>query len=604
MHTLLLSNISIDLSNKELVLQEENSWYTTEYFAKYSYPFKIALTDELNVAFGDILSYDSISYQRIIEGKYIFHNKVENVQLFVDSIEGREMSVSIKYEIEEFKSFQKQLNELNLEKKTVNNIYQHANSVIHSNFPQTNYNFPMIHTDKYKPEDTETFNFEKIINKRQNGLFVENEVIGTVMHNRNIIQPLPYLLYVLKQGFLGDGKVLEGDILSDPLLQKLLVYTSKDYFFKNTAPSESITITSIPDGLEMENVSHSYGFTKVFPVQSRGLFNVYGTITIGTYTGYQYDQPNTLPAHFRIKIDGEEVFTQVRTLQWLGIYTVDVNIDIPISSSGNIEIEIRTSDFGEDTIYCDLQLLPIYFYDTDGSKLTTIVNENKIDLTKAVPNISFGDFVSNVLKWFNYDIEEITKEKVVINKVEKAIDNAPIYDLTAFQKLEVSRTSNFNKSFSFKYADEENGIFVNESGVNSVLNVTSKKASNQIQFDCAVGKQEERDQIATAFFQSPTEDKLGVVIYSYNGDTNTTLEPTDLSIENIYYNYHSKWTTHRVFCVGYRISFVAPIEKIVEFNTKSKYYAYNNIFISKSFQKKEIQKDWFEVEIEGESLRL
>ena len=50
------------------------------------------------------------------------------------------------------------------------------------------------------------------------------------VYNKNIIHPMPYLLYVLKAGFKDAGFQLMGDILSDEHLLQRCIFTDKNYY--------------------------------------------------------------------------------------------------------------------------------------------------------------------------------------------------------------------------------------------------------------------------------------------------------------------------------------------------------------------------------------
>ena len=74
--------------------------------------------------------------------------------------------------------------------------------------------------------------FDGIINNRYqksgSWIFPRNEVVNdTDVANRNIIHPLPYLLYVLEIGFKDAGFILSGDVLNDEtsfLSDKLFIF--------------------------------------------------------------------------------------------------------------------------------------------------------------------------------------------------------------------------------------------------------------------------------------------------------------------------------------------------------------------------------------------
>lgn len=105
-----------------------------------------------------------------------------------------------------------------------------------------NYNFPQIHVDKIDTEDDIWFAFEKIINNYKDGDFLRNSVdLETdTTYNRNIMQPLAYVLHILKVGFADAGYAFEGDIKTDDTFKKLCVYADATYY--TTFEQESINI--------------------------------------------------------------------------------------------------------------------------------------------------------------------------------------------------------------------------------------------------------------------------------------------------------------------------------------------------------------------------
>src|SRR5690606_29165302 len=130
MHQIIIANTTVELSDKRLTITEENSWFSDSFFTKYTYPFEMIITDEINSKLGDVISTDSVTGIYKIDAKYVFYDKIENSTLYVENINKRTASVSLQYGMDEFPNFDKQLKELGLFKTTVPNIYTHANQVI------------------------------------------------------------------------------------------------------------------------------------------------------------------------------------------------------------------------------------------------------------------------------------------------------------------------------------------------------------------------------------------------------------------------------------------------------------------------------------------
>ena len=66
--------------------------------------------------------------------------------------------------------------------------------------------------------------------------------------------------------------------------------------------------------------------------------------------------------------------------------------------------------------------------DSTGVAVPTVSNENKIDLTRAVPNLNFVDFIKVVKNWFNYDLNVVGKV-AVMNPIENEINYQNTIDL-------------------------------------------------------------------------------------------------------------------------------------------------------------------------------
>ena len=109
-------------------------------------------------------------------------------------------------------NFDKKLSDLPLHNFEVLDIYQHANEAVEKSYPAVDYNFPKLYTDEYNLDSEEWKYFDSMINNRvqEQGktekVFPRNRVEnGMDVYNKNIIHPMPYLLYVLKAGFKDAG---------------------------------------------------------------------------------------------------------------------------------------------------------------------------------------------------------------------------------------------------------------------------------------------------------------------------------------------------------------------------------------------------------------
>lgn len=74
MKKFLNSDFELDLSSYDISTQEENHWFSTV-FTKYTLPFEVTLTSEIDEAFGFISWYNSKSIETYFKGYYFENGK-------------------------------------------------------------------------------------------------------------------------------------------------------------------------------------------------------------------------------------------------------------------------------------------------------------------------------------------------------------------------------------------------------------------------------------------------------------------------------------------------------------------------------------------------
>jgi len=611
MHKIITPKFEIDLQGYNISINEENSWFSDTFFTKYSYPFSLIITDEINKSLGDIISYDSKTAMYYLECQYVFYNKIESAFLIIESIERNLASVSLRYGMDDFPNFEKKLNELDLFSSNVSDIYTHANYIVTKKYPEVLYNYPQIHTDKYDGSTADYLGFLNILNNRKNGNFIRNTVETEndedVMYNRNIIQPLPYLMYLIKKGFSMSGLTLTGDIVSDNLLNKILIYAEKEPFVTKDIEGLSMTFsyddidentTSFPvpiSGLGFDAIKY-YNET-IITVTTPGKYNVIGQIDLRT-PNYNY------ASHFQVFKDNVLMFSkEVKFKPWESLVDFDF-----IHNSGSCEIKVVFSSQIDEfhTVY-DLQILPLYFINSNGEKETNLLNENIVDLNKVVPNITFGTLVNSVLNMFNYDVDNITSSEIEINRIDNSIKQNEIIDLSAYENINVIRKPNLDSAFLVKYDNEGDvdlgGFYIDKRTTKYVTKEFNDAVENIISFPVYPLQNELINDVYTAKSIQSGDDKLCFVIYDGMQDgNNLTLDPIALSIPNLINVYHYDWLNNRVKSVKYEITFIANINKLMDLTSKKRPYCYSNYHLIRNISKTQLTDDNFEFELETETL--
>jgi len=639
------SKFELDLSQFKISDTEENSWFSDSFFTKYSFPFDIDLVDDLNVAL-DFIEHHNSSPELYYEVMYTHNNFISKAIFEVEQLQ-QKLTCTLRFGFESLPSFGKKLSELSLQKLVLpsgTTIYDHANAVVVQTWPNVNYNFPQVHTDKISTDDSQWSAFEKIINNRKDGSFLINEVdeIEEVTYNRNIIQPLPYFLHILQRGFADDGYVLAGQILDDDLIKKATLYGDVDYF--SIVQFDSIFLYKMKeDATETGSVISPGTFTvntsfSVFSIQSnttivnplvnfrkfeynenlpnKGKYRISGTFSlvnnrfIDSYFRIKYR--NTVIYEFKIN----KKFTQDyydRVFRF-NVHEFAVDTTFETLSDGladDITIEIYTSDtWLTDKTFLDISIDMYLLNDQSGNPLSTVINKNEVDLKRAVPDMLFDDFVKGIKNWFNYDITKVVGNTIYMDRIEDNVNHNDALDFSMFEVKYPVRKYSKGNSFLLKFSDIDSKeytylpVFQNQSSVVS-SNYKVDDKTTTIEINALPLPHTSRNGVQTAHAFENNNSKMYLVPYNgLVGGNNYSLPINEYLIPAVHKSYWEKWFDFRINSVNYIWSFKCYVEKLESLTSKSKIRAYENIHILKVINKTEIAPDQFEVEFDSQTIRV
>ena len=606
MRKLIHSKFELDLSPFKISDTEENNWFSDSFFTKYSFPFSIDLTDDLDIAFDFILLYNS-NPQTYYELLYVHNNRIEKAVFEIESHQVK-LSATLRFGFEQLPSFDKKLSELSLAKFDLpigTTIFQHAESVITQTWPAVNYNFPQIHVDKYDPSDALWSGFEGIINNRVNGAFLTNTVdtVEDIIYNRNVMQPLPYWIYILQRGMIDDGYTLSGSILTDPRLQKATLFGDVDYYPPPTT-MDAITILQVSEDA-ISNTNGRMLFYSRNVLTHPGEYNIFGTIKAMWRSNFD--------AYFTIKYRSTVIYSVYAkdTNFWNGSRYESFNVDIYFETLvdlniNDIVIETYQLSTTEENVI-DLTISPVRLNDVAGVAIPNITNKNSVDLTRAVPDISFGDFVKVIKNWFNYDLT-IVGNLAIMNPIEDEINYNNSENLQFTEIKNPLRKFSQGKSFLLKFTDSDNkdykflSVFHNKENVVNSNYVTNDRTT-PIEINALPLPLLTRNAVHTAFALEQNNAKVYLVPYLglYNG--NNLAQPIiEYELPAVHLQYWKKWFDFRINSHSFTWAFKAWNEQIVNLKAKNKIFAYKKYHIIKTINKTEIQPDQYEIEIETEGL--
>jgi hypothetical protein len=600
MHKIVHSTFELDLTKYGLSFVEENYWFTDQFFTKYSFPFPIYLTAELIKTFGYFLDDNNEFVKTTFNVVYYFGNQKETAVFQIESQVGVRLEANLRYGFDELPNFNKKLSELPLEviaKTSIPNIYNHAKTIIPQIWPAVNYNYPQIHTDDYDTEELTWAAFGKKINNYVSGDFPVNEETLDGYVNRNIIQPLPYLLHVLTQGFLDAGFTLKGDLTTNEMVKKILLYKKTDYF---TIGSDILALVLRGNYTAVANEVEMIAFSNLMPEFT---YQVTGQIAIHTDTSGTPSQGPRIVSETLLIYKGTVLGSVDNSVSDVAFLDIDATFTTNTDTTQKLEFisYAMADDVISNEILFDLNIKRVL------NGVAEPVNIYKdVDLTRAVPDVTFGTLITELKKQLNIEVDPQGAD-IYLNFVEDKVNYNEAVDLSAKEVLKPSKRFNRLDSILLKYEAPSNEtvkfapIFQNNDGY---LNNDSLVNDNTetIEIDILPLTQKSVDLIETAFnFDDGGESKIYMCLYEGLQNTlNLTINNAPLLIPNLHILHHRKWFSFRLSSINYRWIFKMYLEQLATINKKV--FAYGRYHVVKSIEKTQISKDLFEVEIETETL--
>lgn len=603
MHKIIHSKFELDLSSFNLTTVKENYWFSDQFFTKYSYPAKMKLTETLIKVFGYFLDDTNQFNQTLFNVVYVKGSKTESAIFEITNQEGVILDFTIRFGFDELPNWDKNLRDLPLEYLEVEDINVHAKSIITQTWPAVNYNYPQIHTEKYDVEEEAWTAFGKIINRYASLNFPINTFTAEDFANRNIIQPLPHLLHVLITGFADAGYTLKGDILSNELVQKILIFVDTNYYNLINEAEQNIIINNI-DYVEFISPVASY-------YQEASLYNSkkYKVTGKAHYTNFSDDSGAF--SYVKISYKGIELFSKSQVSSRSGFFTYDINFEFDTNSDDDatqlLMFEASAPFHYRRGVIFDVKIERIL---EDGSKPTDEIHLlNKVDLSLTVPDMTFGNLVTEVKKEFNIGLEPVGSD-IYMNFIEDEVNYKYAVNLSAYEKMlsEVKKEFKSGNSYLLKYKDVDSEDYSYDVAFQNKDEIVYNDESvdddtEEIELNALPLPQKNIDGIETAFdFENGGDSELCFVLYAglNENELNLTEDSNELLIPNIHETFYKSWFNFRLNAVSRIWTFLMHEEELDKI--KKKIYAYSQFHIVKSIEESEIDKELYSVEIEVESL--
>lgn len=592
MHKIIHSSFELDLTPYGVSTVEENYWFSDQFFTKYSFPGTFKLEGELLKTFGNLLDDNAKFIETLFNVQYALGNQLESAIFEIESQIGKDVKFTFRYGFDELPNFDKKLAELPLEETAITDVYAHAKTIISQTWPAVNYNYPQLHTDKFDTTDATWLAFLKIINNYNGTDFLENTFENSLPINRNIIQPFPYFLHILKQGFLDAGFVLKGDILTNELVKKIIVYANTDYFDIDITTTDLNVLRSDYDSEDV--VNNHYEYAHQFNLAPDKKYKITGTVLLYPWTVAR-------SSTFSIKYNNQTI--RFAYNEWTKIKTLNIEAEFETKSSEGpnyvLDFAANCSSFtmipGQVLYNLKIEQLP----DENGER---VLLKEEVNLKNSVPDVTFGKLVTSFRNFFNLDINPIGKD-IFVNFIEDNVNYNDALDLSMFEVLKPKKSYQKEVSFLLKFADVSelsySPVFVNKEGVfydeKKVDDTTTEITNDVIPLP--------HKSIDNKFTTCALDNSSEIFITLYSGLINSLnlSEPNDdLLLINIFEFYYKNWINFRIQSKEYSWTFKMYLEEVLKI--KQKVFAYGRYMVVKTIDKTQISEDLFEVEIEAETL--
>ncbi len=598
----------LNLSGQKISVQDSNSRMNEKMFSKYFFPFEIYMNEEFLTAFGDFESYDTADLENTFEGTLLFENRIHEAKLILSTVEGKMITGQIDFGFEDLPNFNKKLAELPLAKFAVTDIYLFAKDICTKKYPETNFNFPRMYTSKYPPDQKVWDAFDGYYNDlKADGTEMRRNYIDELgeIYNVNIIHPTPHFLYVAKTGFADVNLTLAGDILTDPIFAQRWMFSGTDYFVSKQQKRLGFKFTSAEyDELFLKSGPEDYClYQKYNSIEKPGVYKIAGKVF--------FWRAGKMRANYVLKLNGNIIWSKIEpVMRSTAGYDIPLNFEINVTQE-NSELELYIfTQYHEDSWTHELADLLITskvledIASTDlGDESGVITNLNEIDLTRAVPDMTFGEFINHIRNRFNYEL--IVQDNLAI--MNRIGDKEPtdIKDFTAFE-VEYPKRELLNKrSYLLKSLDSDDGlqnsIYYDKDG--AFLNKEPKEDTNIIEsnviiLQTGVAKPMGYD---TAIIKKDTTDAIQLVWYDgLTGVQNNAKNPLGAEFPELFYSHWEKWLRQRIRGSRFQWKFYCDAE---QFNCliNNHIYAYKNIHNIVSWTK-DLVENTYEVDIISETI--
>lgn len=567
----------IDLSNLNVSFTEENNVFEGNLIKRYSFPFEIPFEDRYASFFLFLQSHNSAEVNNYIDGILTLNDKYHKAELVILSTQEK-VSVVIYYDYLILEGFNQKLKDLNWGTVPVgDDIYDFAEQTILEDYPDTKINFPKIYTPnlneshsayEYTPSG---INYKKENNDFQETFDGKGGGISTLLGDSvisfktNEMRPYLYLKEVVSHLFSELGLLVSGDFITNPIIEKCLLYHQNEIYFKNTDPID-IDEDFIHDIGDTSQVV----FDQTILLNDQGYYQLYFNLKVSNAT------PNTVltvATKFSFELFTRQDFVNIDgsgNCEQLLEYELNL---LPSLVGENVHIQVRHPNGSiADLSECIISLIP--------NKRP--IYKGEIELKDLLPDMTVNNFLIALKESFDIDTTfDLSSNTVNLNFFKTYTKNATIIDLSKFAIRKPSRIKNNKTGINVEYKDGEVIAFDKVGSLlDQQIGFESKSFSIQplklIDFE---GKWTAHDQsgLSFLFFQSndyaESLHELNGVSLSRSGFINQFL------FDKLFQELNGE---------DYELIVILPIHLSVKVRTDVKLWMYQNYYLVKKIDRQSV----------------
>jgi len=587
-----LTNHKIDLSRFGVSLNEESSLFSDNIYKSYSVPFSIPAEEEIIEMLG-LPDLDNITdVDTSVRGKIILPYTYYDAILFLGEIQGGQIECEISYGDAELAVYDRDLKDLPWPVQLVPEFGYgiEVNTKIVSTWPRYAYNYPRVYDASIK-EKSNYEAFRGFINDHNGITPVFNDVDNSgeepIYYNYNVLAPFPYLLEILRFGYLQEGKTISGELFDDEIMKQALYIPQN--FLEKFKGSEYLAFSfSTPS----EIVAVDFGlYERSFTPEKVGTYEVDYKLNIdpvaASYFKFRiYQQDPNVSYNKTILLENNSTNNRVRISDKLKVNVTTENQFHPIV------IEIKLNYRAE-----SIEGMNQFEYSFQAGKLNEF--PSSFSLSDFVPDMTFGEYVNELKNWLNLDID-IQDSNVEINYTQNAILKKQREDHRHLEIPKPRKTHNSNRFYKLTYANGEQ-VMYNKNG--QVFSELDEKGADviEIKMDVQPAVVEQNDDIITAVVPDK-RSKIDFCLFKSPGLLVNDCAPetaNELSQQNNFNRNWSEWLQYRVHSKTFKESFECSVHERININELS--FKYNELHVIKKLKKKYQSEKTMKVDLESET---